>query len=1418
MIPLFSGILISFSQKRVYQRADRLAKGDQQSQLSSPAQFYDALANIPMLYDAMDTSCEPDSAPKLDNMLSSEDESSHNTLALSHRPFTVETSVSIELGDLDEEDNTQSPQNYEAELLSSPSLLSTPEDTSEISEFVARKLTPNELDAVFVPSMHPKSQCKGFVPPLPISKEQVAVQELLQATSAQHTAPTEKNKYDKVSSYEDYFTEFELTDFAIYLPPKFYHSHELRGLQDLASKVDHSRMLFDGILCAGSQRRYVQAVPFEICSIGNYGKEIHTVGGDIWIQSSLNKESDLFYRLKSPSPEYAPFHHDFLWLADLAKHFVDYCEECEEHGRVVSVHNFRKSFSEWVRSTHEGSADFQKWYEQYRGKDFRSAVSANINFLFKESMGVNGELCTHPIWGELLRKDIIPIQPVEQNQTIVTPYVYDCFQHLGFGQYLKAVDLAREEHDRYAHQGNSLHLTVDVPLSRPVVQIPMMNPLKTVNGPSASATRRAGATTSAETPTMDRHRMIKAIKVGDVLSVTMDGKNSIWKNEVSRWKAADDCWYIYVQEVHDSKNDERSFGGIWLYKPSDTSCAKMKYPFPNELFFSDNCNCKNIRIKEDEVIDVATVMWHGHPSENPHDLFIRQTYLKNDTFVTLKDTHKTCEHLRSLREATVSTHHKYPTGQTVLVAPTNLFAPQRRSKYSLDPYEIVKYEDVDSEQYAILRRLLRRHEIDGQQQRKPNELVYSDETVKIEAKKIERTCVVRFYSEADVVNQTIPAPYNRDGTGNAFYITSRLDAKTGILSPIEARPSRSLIQGFDPLQESARKKLRGLDLYCGGGNFGRGLEEGQAVHNEWAVDKDKLAIHTYFTNLQDPAKTKLYYGSVNDQLFQAMQGNPTKSSLIPRPGDVDFISAGSPCQGFSKLNNNRSAEAGLKNQSLVASVAAYVDFYRPKYGLLENVLTMAQKDKRRDQDVLSQLICAIVGMGYQLSTFILDAWSCGSSQSRSRIFVAFTAPGYESIPHPELSHSHPLHVLDRGLGQLASGKAFGERKRDRTPFNFVTANESVKDLPNIGNGATHSCIPYPDHVMPTRLSTKLQLQIGAIPTYPRDMSFSKAWNDGKGVMTKEQRALFPSSVTELGKHRENVLRRSKAWGRIDPNGLFSTITVASNIQDARSGKLLHWDQHRSLTVMEARRGQSFPDNEVIVGKPCEQFKIIGNSVDRCVSLALGLSLREAWEKNAQHDDTLELSTPVKDTSANSAKIGSLIRDERVHFSKKTANSKSSSARTSSDNTSPANATDNRTASEGVLPSIESPKTHHLSPKRVMRDSYGTSDVDDLSWRSHCCEPPFNAKLNSQPVSLKRPHMLITPEISTVEKSHKAQKLFLTASPSLSHGAEQNSSNSTNKEESNLLQQSRSQLVSAPLMKSSRMIHTPNRGIGKSATK
>ncbi|KAH8661624.1 hypothetical protein BGZ60DRAFT_530574 [Tricladium varicosporioides] len=1067
-----------------------------------------------------------------------------------------------------------------------PQLKLANEGMDEVEDLSAQKKPKVPPQSILMSDfIYPKSRYIGHEPPLPPSKERLAVQGLLQEIELRKAEDTKLGREESPESSHlegsDY-VEIELSNFSVYLPEGAHnYSFELRPLQHLWAKMGVSSFLFDGILSVGKAQYYVQAVPFQICSIGNYGEELHTVGGNIWLQSYYNSDTNVYYKLKSPASEYHRFHEGFLWLADFAKHFVDYSQARGRNG--VSVFDFRSDFSTWIKKKHSESREFQNWFKQYGKDDFRQVVAVHILFLFKESVGVDEGLRDQPIFAELMAMNAIPKQEIVEQNTIVTPFVYDCFKDMNFGAFLK-------------------------PIEPKIKILPSIAPTKDSGSKSNTPPRKI----VIEVPTKRA-----VVRVGDVIAVATDGEDSEWKDEVSKYKEPDRCWYLYVQSIHEPRyeDEERSFDALWLYKPSDTSCAKMRYPFLNELFLSDNCTCSRGRISQSEVLEIVTVLWNCNPPPSNDRLFVRQTWLENERFVTFQESHKRCEHLRPTSTIPLVSV-RFPIGQTVLCRP-----PQGDGK-TLEVYEVVKHFVSKGRSYTLFRRLLRRHQIDGRG--RPNELTYTNQVDKISSHRIDRKCNVRFYSEADVAVNAIPVPYCRDGVGSCFYITTRLvKSEMGdVLEPIDTNIPRGLIQGYDPLALPSREPMRGLDLYCGGGNFGRGIEEGGAVHNEVAVDCYNAAIHTYNANQKTPGSTKLFYGSVNDLLLQAMEGNPKNSELIPRRDKVDFISAGSPCQGFSGLNQHKNNEKGLRNQSLVASVAAYIDFYRPKYGILENVITMAQKGTRRDEDPLSQLICAIVGMGYQLEIFMLDAWSHGSPQSRSRLFVCFTAPGFTPLDEPDLTHSHPDNVQERGLGKLANGQNFGQRRDGPTPFRYVTAGEATQGLPVIGDAHTYQCTSFPYHVALAGMSELLKSQIDAIPTHPWGMNFAKSWNEGHGVMTLEERSLFPG-LTKSGKLSQCVTKRARSWGRVNPLGLFPTIVVKIRARDACMGTCLHWDQQRYLTIAEAQRAQSYPDGEVLVGSVVDQSKILGNSVARTVSMALGLKLREAWLANPIETDTTQ---------------------------------------------------------------------------------------------------------------------------------------------------------------------------------------------------
>lgn len=620
----------------------------------------------------------------------------------------------------------------------------------------------------------------------------------------------------------------------------------------------------------------------------------------------------------------------------------------------------------------------------------------------------------------------------------------------------------------------------------------------------------------------------------------------------------------------------------------------MHYPFANELFLSDHCNCGDPPILVDEVTQKLRVAFFGTPDTKDVDFFVRQKYIQGDgAWQSLKNSDFRCK-CHKKKEFT-----KYLAGDTLLVS----------IRGTLEPVVFIKEDDDDSHGKIRVRRLLRKRDYGHMPDAEPNELVFSNEFQSIKRADIHRKCHVRFYTEDDKARDNIPPPYCRRGTADHFYMILE-DLKDSGLGPepFTTTSLRLINQGWDPFGTPSRYPMQGLDLYCGGGNFGRGLEEGGAVKNQWAVDWCSEAIHTYKANMVDQDAIKLFRGSVNDFLTQAMQGKGR--GIVAQLGEVEFISAGSPCPGFSNSNPNKANDKGLFDASMVASVVSFVDFYRPRYAVMENVKGMASGQDTNN--VLAQVICALLGMGYQVRTSGSDAWNFGSPQGRSRVIISIAAPGMEPMPEPPHTHSHPETVTSASLGKTPNGLYSGSRYTSPTPFSYVSAAEATKDLPET-DGRT-SCIPYPDHRMSFALSTLHRVCISSIPRFPGGGSFISAF--ARGYMPQAQIDDFPW-------HNPIQARNdSKSWKRVRGGGLIPTIMTRPRPWDGVAPGCVHWDQHRVLTIMEARRAQGFPDHEVLIGSPSEQWKIIGNSVDRSVALALGLSLRTAWLANAAKETVI----------------------------------------------------------------------------------------------------------------------------------------------------------------------------------------------------
>ncbi|KAJ4422072.1 hypothetical protein N0V82_003263 [Gnomoniopsis sp. IMI 355080] len=1040
-----------------------------------------------------------------------------------------------------------------------------------------RKLRNVIVDLPTSTLIHPRSVFEGFVAPSPLATEREAIQSLLHADPSQEDGD---------------FIEFELDNFSCYI-----HNgnstipFEMRALHMHACKAGEQHFYFDGVLKVGDTRHYVHKVIFEEIPLGNYGKEHATVGDQLWIRSKLDEEKPIYYQLKKPSIEYARFHNAFLWVADLAKHVVDFCESFIENRRNVSIHHFKNDFARWLTRTHKTDPVFLEWYKQRGSDDFRQSLVANHLFIRKEvrSMLEASDFDRLQVFKEMgmpfsMFKRIGPDpEKTKKNDfvpfTIVTPYIYKCFSHMGLDRLLRAVEptISTEE---------AIKLSWPKDVSKG---------LRFTTSPPIFKQRKA---------------MLEGIEPGHLISTPPDEKGSGTKWRTER---PDKKWYGLVQKVHMAKKGERRFDVMWLYQPDDTPCCAAKYPWDNELFLSNHCTCAQrvgAKVDEDEVLNVHSVEWFGTPNTTA-EFFVRQTYTTEERrFVRLEKNHLRCNHDRKPKP-------KYKVGDTVLVQISGNGIEQ------LQPFELLEY--TNEYRTVRLRRLRRRREFDSDCA--PNELVYTQEETHSSVNRIAARCIVRFYAPGE----SIPAPYDRGGAGNAFYITHQL-LEEGTIHPLSRMDRPHLRQGFNPLKQE--KKLRSLDLFCGCGNFGRGVEDGGAVAAKWANDIKSVAIHTYMANT-DPRSCQPFLGSIDDLLYQSMRGK--FSASVPRPGEVDVILGGSPCQGFSNLTQEKMTLQQHKNRSLIASFAACVDHWRPTWGTLENVVTIVKNSmQRRDtEDFFSQLICALIGMGYQAQIILGDAWSHGQPQRRSRVFLTFAAPGVRLPQPPYPSHSTPDYVRTRSLGKMTNGEAYVERDLDQpTAFKFVSAGEATADLPDIYDAKPETCIAFPDHrpsvPMPSgnqnggangERGKNRRTQFLNIPLTPYGVNFAMAYYtprtpEGHPDMFEHERDAFPSARTLRCQPISN------GWGRAHPRELFHTITTHCHPTDARvGGRSSHWEQPRSLSVMEARRAQGIPDGEVLLGTPAEQWAMVGNGVARGISMALGLSLREAWLGTLYEDDS-----------------------------------------------------------------------------------------------------------------------------------------------------------------------------------------------------
>lgn len=219
--------------------------------------------------------------------------------------------------------------------------------------------------------------------------------------------------------------------------------------------------------------------------------------------------------------------------------YIDIRSDYLTENKSVVLGDFKYKFSAWITAHHSGFGTFDNWYAEFGRDDFRQAVTAHRDWLWNQAYCSSQKLTRHPIWDEILH--LAAIKPVPGNwvqQTVVTPYVYDCFEHM-FGDEMVIV--------RPADGTRAVFAGVHVP--------------------KPTRARRDEYGNLCQGP-LD-------IKVGDVVATGRD--------QGSEWKGKSTVWYAYVQGIEYRKSQPHALEVIWLYAPEDTVLSKERYPYHNEV-------------------------------------------------------------------------------------------------------------------------------------------------------------------------------------------------------------------------------------------------------------------------------------------------------------------------------------------------------------------------------------------------------------------------------------------------------------------------------------------------------------------------------------------------------------------------------------------------------------------------------------------------------------------------------------------------------------------------------------------------------------------------------------------------------------------------------------------------------------------
>jgi len=392
---------------------------------------------------------------------------------------------------------------------------------------------------------------------------------------------------------------------------------------------------------------------------------------------------------------------------------------------------------------------------------------------------------------------------------------------------------------------------------------------------------------------------------------------------------------------------------------------------------------------------------------------------------------------------------------------------------------------------------------------------------------------------------------------------------------------------------------RCVDLFAGAGGLAEGFRQAGWLVAA-AVDNDHHAIETFRMNFPE--------AKVFEQDMRKISPTTLMRAAGVKRGELECLLGGPPCQSFSY--NNHARTASNQRARLFRQYLRIVKKMLPKTIVMENVPGMLTVG---DGKIIRAIERGLRKLGYEVEARILFAEDFGVPQQRRRLFIVATRLGHKEELFPTGTHG-PSPKPSREANPLAHR---WEPPTGMKPKKPVTVWEAISDLPRVGNGATQGKKRYRkkagnEFQRAVRRGSREVHDQTAHRLTPRMMRRIMAVPEG-GNWRDIPRRLLPA-----GMKRARKSDHTTRYGRLSRRALCCTILTKC---DPHWGSYVHPTQHRTITVREAARLQSFPDTFRFVDFISKQYEQIGNAVPPALARAVATAL----DKHLRRDDEAQLA-------------------------------------------------------------------------------------------------------------------------------------------------------------------------------------------------